>query len=253
MKTPNLVFPWPVHIGPYSFRVLWAEPREFHRSRWLSETDYNHQVIRVRVGMDAETLARNFWLRVVRAMHYSAGLDDGCPEEAFTHAYASGLMAFIRANPEVWIWFNRLVESSLKPGSRFSRYAAGGRDPEPMAPPRRVSVARQSYRLESMSPAMSAKLGCWGDCDLTNHVIRLSAELCGAQLAVIFWHELTHAMHRVDALEDGDSRLRFARNHAVLTLRFIRDNPQAWRWFLCLCSQAANDGRRLRRRYPAAA
>lgn len=243
-NTLSLVFPWPVHIGPYAFRVLWAHPDEFERPRWLAETDYNHQLLRLRRGLSPAQVAHSFWLRVVRAMHYSAGLDDDCPEEAFTHSYASGLMSFIRANPEVWVWFNRLLESSFKPGARYSRYAAGARDPQPIAPPRRFSVGKHVYRLESMPRRLSNKLACWGDCDLINRVMRLSDELYGTHLAVIFWHELTHAMHREEDLEDGDTRARFARNQADFTLRFIRQNPHAWRWFLCLSSHAANDGRR---------
>ena len=248
-----LVCPWPVQVGPYAFSVVWATTEEFIRPRWLSETDYNHEVLRMRIGLSPAELARNFWLRVVRAMHYSAGLDDGCPEEAFTHGYASGLMAFIRSNPSVWVWFNRLVETAYNPGERYSRYAAGARDPQPIAPPRRFVVGRNTYRLESMPLSLSTKLGCWGDCDLTNRLVRLSDELCGTQLAVIFWHELTHAMHREERLEDGDTRVRFARNQADLTLQFMRRNPHAWRWFLCLTSHAANDGRKASSRRAIAA
>jgi hypothetical protein len=248
-----LVFPWPLHIGPYAFSVVWAPRSEFVRPHWLSEIDYNHQVLRLRIGLNPAQLARQFWLRTVRAMHYSAGLDDGCPEEAFTHSYASGLMSFIRTNPEIWVWFNRLVETAFKPGARYGRYAAGERHAQPIAPPRRFAVGERVYRLESMPRALSNKLACWGDCDLDRRVMRLSDELYGTQLAVIFWHELTHAMHKEDGLDDGDSRVRFARNQADLSLRFMRQNPHAWRWFLCLTSHAANDPRRARQKLRKAA
>jgi hypothetical protein len=211
------------------------------RSRWLSETDYNHQIIRLREGLSYKQLAQQFWLRVVRAMHYSAGLDDGCPEESFTHGYAAALMSFIRANPEVWVWFNRLLDTVIKPGARYSCYAAGERELEPLAPPRRFVVGRRVYSLQSMPAALSAKLKCWGDCHLSKHVVRLSDELYGAQLAIIFWHELTHAMHHEDGLDDGDSWALFARSQATRSLQFMLRNPDAWRWFLCLSSHAAND------------
>ncbi len=239
----SLLFPWLVRVGPYAFSAVVEPPSRFRRPRWLSETDYNHQVIRVRSGLSPELTARNFWLRVVRAMHYSAGLDDGCPEESFTHSYAAGFIAFVRANPEVWVWFNRLVEERLKPGSKYARYAAGKADVQHIAPPRRLLVGKNEYQLESMPLALSTRLKCWGDCNLSTRVVRLSDELYGTQLAVIFWHELTHAMHREDGLDDGHSWAKFARSQADRTLHFMVSNPQAWRWFLCLTAQAENDGR----------
>lgn len=244
----TLLFPWPVHIGPYSFSVVSAPQADFTRKQWLSETDYNHQIIRLRAGLTGEQLVRCFWLRVVRAMHYSAGLDDDCPEESFTHSYAAGLMAFVRVNPEVWVWFNRLMENSFKPGSRYGRYAAGECDARPIAPPRRFTVGRQAYRLTSMPSAVSDKLACWGDCDLEQKVMRLSDELFGTQLAVIFWHELTHAMHSEAGLDDGCTRAAFAQAQSKHTLAFMIHNPRAWRWFLCLTSQAANDARAMAKR-----
>ncbi|MFO7189771.1 MAG: hypothetical protein DIU74_008805 [Pseudomonadota bacterium] len=250
MAASSLLFPWPVRVGPYAFTALAEPPARFARPRWLSETDYNHQIIRVRAGLSPEKTLLNFWLRVVRAMHYSAGLDDGCPEESFTHAYAAGLIAFIRANPEVWVWFNRQVEAQLSPGAKYARYAAGKPDVQRIAPPRRLLVGKSVYQLETMPLELSARLKCWGDCNLSTRVMRLSAELYGTQLAVIFWHELVHAMHREDGLDDGHSRARFARCQAERTIEFMVNNPQAWRWFLCLTAQAENDSRvhqRLRR------
>lgn len=253
MSTPRLLLPWPVHIGPYAFKVCVDTPAHFQRKHWRSETDYNNQIIRLRAGMTEREIAHYFWLRVVRAMHYSAGVDDGCPEESFTHNYASALMAFIRANPEVWVWFNRLVEDTMKPGARYERYARGARDPQPIAPPRRFTVGKHAYQLENMPLALSKRLGCWGDCNLKTRVVRLSDELYGTQLAVIFWHELSHAIHRESKLDDGDTRAAFARAQAELTLQFMAENPQAWRWFLCLTSHAANDGRAARQRLRKAA
>lgn len=238
------LLPWPVQVGPYRFTSLLDPPSRFTRPRWLSEADYNHEIIRVRAGLSPQAIALNWWLRVVRAMHYSAGLDDGCPEESFTHAYAAGLIAFIRANPETWVWFNQLVEAQLSPGAKYARYAAGrAGGAERLAPPRQLLVGKSVYQLESMPLELSERLNCWGDCNLVTKVMRLSAELYGTQLAVIFWHELVHAMHREDGLDDGHSRARFARNQATRTIQFMVDNPQAWRWFLCLTSQAENDGR----------
>src|SRR5687768_7715240 len=69
----SLLFPWLVRVGPYAFSAVVEPPSKFTRPRWLSETDYNHEVIRVRSGLSPELTARHFWLRVVRAMHYSAG------------------------------------------------------------------------------------------------------------------------------------------------------------------------------------
>ena len=249
-SSSSLLLPWPVRVGPYAFTALLEPPARFARPRWLSETDYNHEVIRVRTGLSPNAVALNFWLRVVRAMHYSAGLDDGCPEESFTHAYAAGLITFVRANPEAWVWFNRLVETQLSPGAKYARYAAGKADVQRLAAPRELLVGDSVYQLESMPLELSTRLKCWGDCNLSTKVMRLSAELYGTQLAVIFWHELVHAMHREDGLDDGHSRARFARSQATRTIQFMVNNPQAWRWFLCLTSQAEYDGRahqRLRR------
>jgi hypothetical protein len=251
--TSSLLFPWPVRIGPYAFSARIEPQSRFARPRWLSEIDYNHEVIRIRSGLSPEMTARYFWLRVVRSMHYSAGLDDGCPEESFTHSYASGLMAFVRANPDVWVWFNRLIETRMKPGSRYALYAAGRPDVDRIAPPRRILIGKSDYQLESMPLALSTRLGCWGDCNLSTRVMRLSDELYGAHLGVIFWHEVTHAIHREDGLDDGHTRARFARSQADRTLHFMVHNPQAWRWFLCLTAQAANDGRAASQRLRVAA
>lgn len=249
----TLLFPWPVQIGPYAFAAHVAPQAQFKHPRWRSEVDYNHQIIRIRSGLSPELTARYFWLRVVRSMHYSAGLDDGCPEESFTHGYASGLMAFVRANPEVWVWFNRQIETRMKPGSRYAQYAAGRPDVDRIMPPRSVLIGKSSYQLESMPLALSTRLGCWGDCNLSTRVMRLSDELYGAHLGVIFWHEVTHAIHREDGLDDGHTRARFASSQADQTLRFMLNNPQAWRWFLCLTAQAANDVRAPAGRLPLAA
>lgn len=249
----SLLVPWPVRVGPYAFAAVLDPPARFKRPHWRSEVDYNREIIRVRHGLSPWMTARYFWLRVVRAMHYTAGLDDGYPEESFTHSYATGLIAFVRANPRVWEWFNGFLDRHMTPEADYARHATGKVDLRRLTAPQRLRVGMHDYRVESMPLTLSTRLNCWGDCNLETRVMRLSDELYGAHLAVIFWHELTHAMHREDGLDDGHGRAHYANSQTDRTLRFIVDNPHAWRWFLALTAQMDVEGRTSQQRLRLAA
>jgi hypothetical protein len=244
-----LVIPWPVHIGPYSLAVVWATRNDFSSKNRLSESCCNLQVIKLDKSLTGRRLAEHFWTRVVSLMHYASGLDhDRSGEGAYAHGYAAALVEFIRDNPDTWAWFNALVcgdgktffpveafyASTLK---RFQGMSA-------VAAPREVRIGRRAWKVKCFSKSTANRLRRWAQCDVYNRVLEYCEILEGPHLAVIFWHELMHAMHQEAGIGDGGSHNRYIRTQARGTLAFMRQNPSAWYWFLRLTGKAVNHGSR---------
>lgn len=245
----ELVIPWPVRIGPYSLAVVWATRNDFSTKNRLSESCCNLQVIKLDKSLSGRKLAEHFWRRVVSLMHYASGLDhDRSSEGAYAHGYAAALVQFIRDNPDTWAWFNALVcddgkmlfpveafyASTIK---RFQGMSAG-------FAPRQVRVGRSTWRLKFLSVAATNRLRRWAQCDVANRILEYSRLLEGPHLAVIFWHELMHAVHHEAGLSEDTSHQQYIRVQARGTLAFMRNNPDAWYWFLRLTGKAANPGGR---------
>ena len=227
------VFPWRVVIGPYQLSVTWADETTMQSKRLLAEVCPNQEVIRMSKKLSGVKLARYFLRSVIHLILYISGVNNRkVDEEQATHLLATGLVALIVHNPEVWAWFNELVTRHL----RLVRPKAG----VSVTLPRAVCLGQNKYSIEPLSQALAERLSQWGDMDLNSRTVRLSEELRGTHLAVIFWHELLHGIHKESGLRSTVNRdTAYLRVQADGIIGFIRKNPLAWRWFVSFTRNAA--------------
>ena len=227
------VFPWKVVIGPYQLSVTWSDETTMKSKRLLSEVCPNQQVIRLSKKLLGVELARYFLRSVIHLILYTSGVNRRkVDEEQATHLLATGLVALIVHNPEVWAWFNELVTRHL----RLVRPKAGTSVTLPVA----VCLGQNKYSIEPLSNALAERLSQWGDIDLNSRTVRLSEELRGTHLSVIFWHELLHGIHKESGLRGTANRdTAYLRVQADGIIAFIRKNPLAWRWFVSFTRNAS--------------
>lgn len=239
------VIPWKVVIGPYRLSVTWADETTMQSKRLLAEACPNQQVIRLSKKLSGVRLARYFLRSVVHLILYSSGLNSRkADEEQVTQLLATGLVALMVHNPEVWAWFSALVTRHL----RLARPKAGAC----VTLPRAVRLGQKKYSIEPLSQALAQRLSQWGDIDLNSRTVRLSEELQGTHLSVIFWHELLHGIHKESGLRGTANRdTAYLRAQADGIIAFIRHNPLAWRWFVSFTRNAAVQDRVTTRGRPA--
>jgi hypothetical protein len=232
-KSGAPVFPWKVVIGPYQFSVIWADEKTMESKHLLAEECFNRQVIRLSRRLSGVRLARYFLRSVINIILWTAGAGNrNVDEEQATHLLANGMVALIVHNPEVWAWFNELVTRHL----RLVRPKAGSS----VALPQAVCLGQKEYFITPLSSALTERLSQWGDIDLSSRTVRLSEELRGTHLSVIFWHELLHGIHKEHGLRGTTNRdTAYRRVHAKGIIGFIRQNPLAWRWFISFTRRAA--------------
>jgi hypothetical protein len=236
------VFPWKVVIGPYQFSVTWADKTTMQSRRLLAEECFNQQVIRLSKKLSGVRLAQYFLRSVINLILYTAGASNRkVDEEQATHVLANGMVALIVHNPEVWAWFNELVTRHL----RLVRPKAGSL----VRLPQSVCLGQKEYAIVPLSSALTERLSQWGDIDLSSRTVRLSEELRGTHLSVIFWHELLHGIHKEHGLRGTANRdTEYRRVHSKSIIGFIRQNPLAWRWFISFTHEAAAARNRVRAR-----
>ena len=229
----KLVFPWEVVIGPYQLLVTWADETTMQSKRLLAEVCPNQEVIRLSKKLSGVKLARYFLRSVIHLILYTSGVNSRkVDEEQATHLLATGLVALMVHNPEVWAWFNELVTRHL----RLVRHKTGAS----VTLPRAVCLGQKKYSIEPLSYALAERLSQWGDIDLNSRTVRLSEELRGTHLSVIFWHELLHGIHKESGLRGTVNRdTAYLRAQADGIIGFIRKNPLAWRWFVSFTRNAA--------------
>ena len=227
------VFPWKVVIGPYQFSVTWADKTTMDSKHLLAEECFNQQVIRFSKYLSGVRLAQYFLRSAINIILYTAGATNRkVDEEQATHLLANGMVALIVHNPEVWAWFNELVTRHL----RLVRPKAGS----PVTLPRAVCLGQKQYSISPLSSALTERLSRWGDIDLSSRSVRLSEQLKGTHLSVIFWHELLHGIHKEHGLRGTANRDTAYRHvNAKGIIGFVRQNPLAWRWFTSFTRKAA--------------
>ncbi len=99
--------------------VIHAPRDSMRMQRRLMEYELSHGIVWLHESLNGERLAHQFLKAIIRLIHKSAGCQTGCIEEAFTQSLAAGLVSFAQQNPEVWVWFNRLLGEAVKPGASF--------------------------------------------------------------------------------------------------------------------------------------
>jgi hypothetical protein len=214
-------------LGPYQVGV---ELRPRHgmadRRRRVCLNLEAHR-IELRQGLTGWALAEAFLESVVRLAHFSKGCQQGCVEEAYTHSLATGMMEFAQRNPRAWLWFNLLL-SQLQPGRyRHDRAVRGALASEPPLP-RRVLIGGEPVHVRVISRAACGAAFGWYDG--ARREVLLCAGLAGCHLPIVALHEFTHALHHAHGLDDGAPHRRFTQAQVRGWLRFVRDNPGAWRW-----------------------
>jgi len=227
------VFPWKVVVGPYQLSVRWADETTMQSKRLLAEVCPNQQVIRLSKKLSGVKLARYFLRSLIHLILYTSGVNSRkVDEEQATHLLATGLVALMVHNPEAWAWFNGLATRHL----RLARTKPGAS----VTLPRVVCLGQNKYSIEPLSQRLTERLSQWGDIDLNSRTVRLSEELRGTHLSVIFWHELLHGIHKESGLRgtaNRDTAYLRAQTDGIIT--FIRSNPLAWRWFVSFTRNAA--------------
>jgi hypothetical protein len=230
---PEAAFPLRLVVGPFRLAVVHAHRDAMRTRRRLVEFELSRGMVWLHESLTGERLAHHFFKVLVRLIHKAAGCQTGCIEEAFTQSFAAGLVSFAQHNPEVWLWFNRLLATAVKPGARFEQVAAG-RSLRRLCVPRAVQVDRHVVRFKALSHKTAVRSNVDGYYSVRNqqHVVELYEGLLGPQRAVVFVHEVTHAIHAAARLRGRDTRDRFVAAQVTGWLRFVRANPGAWMWLL---------------------
>lgn len=238
---PEAVFPLRMTIGPFRVAVLRASRNVMRSRRRLMEYELSHGVVLLHESLSGERLAYQFFNAIVRLIHKAAGCQTGCIEEAFTQSLAAGLVSFAQQNHDVWIWFNRLLAASVKPGARFE-HAASGAYQGSLCVPKRVLVDRHVVRLLPLSHQAAVRHKVDGYFSVINrkHLVELYECMYGPQRSVVFVHEVTHAIHCASKLRVRDTRERFIAAQVTGWLRFVRHNPGAWTWLLATIREQAD-------------
>lgn len=226
-------FPLHVTVGPFRVVVVHAPRERMRARRRLMEYELSQGVVWLHESLTGERLAYQFLNAVVRLIHKSAGCQTGCIEEAFTQSLAAGLVSFAQHNREAWIWFNRLLAEALKPGARFEQ-AASGAFRVRLTVPKVALVEHHVVRFAPLShdTAVRHSVDGYFRTSKDGRFVELYECLHGPQRAVVFVHEVTHAIHDAAHLRVRDTRERYVSAQVAGWLRFIRRNPGAWMWLL---------------------
>jgi len=235
---PEAAFPLTMTVGPFKVAVVRAHRDAMRARRRLVEYELSQGVVWLHESLTGERLARQFLNLLVRLIHKAAGCQTGCIEEAFTQSLAAGIVSFAQQNPAVWVWFNRLLAQSVKPGARFEQVASGTTR-RSFSVPKVVLLDNRVLRFKPLSHKTAVRHNVDGYFGATDHVVELYEFLLGPQRAVVFMHEVTHAIHRAARLRNRDTREHFVAAQVAGWLRFVRQNPGAWMWLLATIREQA--------------
>ncbi|HTN47883.1 MAG TPA: hypothetical protein VMK32_00465 [Burkholderiaceae bacterium] len=233
-------FPLQISVGPFRVAVVHAPRERMRARRRLMEYELSHGIVWLHESLTGERLASQFLNAVVRLIHKAAGCQTGCIEEAFTQSLAAGLVSFAQQNRDVWIWFNRLLATAVKPGARFE-HAASGKLKSRLQVPKAVLVGHRVARFAPLRHEIATRNNVDGYFSSTKdgHLVELYEGLHGPQRAVVFVHEVTHAIHAAARLRQRDTRERFVAAQVAGWLQFVRRNPGAWMWLLATIREQA--------------
>lgn len=226
-------FPLSVAVGPFRLAVLHAPRDAMRAQRRLMEYELSQGIVWLHESLTGERLAQQFLKAIICLIHKSAGCQTGCIEEAFTQSLAAGLVSFAQQNPEVWIWFNRLLREALKPGARFEQAASGAKH-RSYCVPKAVLVDGLVVRFQPLRhhAAVRHQVDGYFSATKSDRTVELYECLHGPQRAVVFVHEVTHAIHSAARLRMRDTRDRFVSAQVTGWLQFVKHNPSAWMWLV---------------------
>jgi len=210
---------YPLKVGPYRFAAHFTERSAMRPKRALVDIDVNAQELRFDAKMGPSELAPQFFQALVRVIHNASGCREGCPEETYTHSFASGFVAFALNNPQAWMWFNQLLAQAT--GRPSIALEALGRNHRQAQLPKQMYLFGRTILRGELSERLGKRMNAWAFYDCKTHEVRMDPLLQREHLAVVFVHELTHAVHHAYELDDGDKHTAFVRAQARGWLSFI--------------------------------
>jgi hypothetical protein len=221
--------PSEVVLGPYRLGVERRKRSQMLDRRQRACINLEAGRIELRQDLAGLALAEAFLFCLVRLSHYCRGCQQGCPEEAYAHAFATGMVEFALRNPRAWLWFNRLLGEHLPGRPRFDRALRGGSARAPVQP-QRIVIGRRALALRCISRTQAGSAFGWYDHQ--RREVQLYAGLAGVNLAVVALHEITHALHRAYGLKERDTHLNYCRAQVKGWLGIMQDCPAVWCWLL---------------------
>lgn len=228
----------PLILGPYTVHMTMLPRESMTDRRCLADLSIEKGLLSLRMDLTGRRLARAFLQTLIRFIHYSRGCQKGCVEEAYTHSLATGMVEFAQRNPAAWAWFNDLLATITPAGRKSSQIANAGKGEAPVPPPpRRFLVGTETVTLHSIKTHEAR--GAFGYYSIDENRAELWDELCGANLAVVAIHEITHAIHDKAGVKDGSSHIAFRAAQTDGWLDFMLKNPGAWQWIVYLATHEA--------------
>lgn len=225
--------PTQIRLGPYHLRVQFMSQSRMSDRRRLACVNIEDGRLELRGDLRGERLAEALFESIVRLTHFSKGCQQGCVEEAYTHALATGLVEFAQRNRPAWAWFNSLLAKHASPGAQYDRVVDGLLSRPPLMP---TSVRIAGHRIALRSISRNQSAGAFGWYVMDDLEAQLYGGLTGSNLAIVALHEITHAVHHVYGLRDRDRHHNFRSAQVRGWLSIIRRDPLAWRWLIWIMS-----------------
>lgn len=219
--------PFPIELGPYRLSIELRPSETMLDRRRLSCVNLESHRIELRQDLSGLRLLYALLDSLIRLCHASRGCQQGCVEEAYTHSFATGLVEFAQRNPRAWLWFNLLLSEHLPGDLRYDRVVRRCLRRAPSTP-KRILVRGHPVTVRLLSRSETGNAFGWYD--QGRHEVQLYQGLDGRNLPVVAVHEITHAVHHVYGLDDGDQHRNFVRAQRQGWLGIMRNNPSAWRW-----------------------
>lgn len=229
----------PFKVGPYALQVRARSRALFSDKRLHREIDWNAGIAYIQEGLSQEASIRALLRIVVAAIHYRSGLNDTCDEEAFTHSLASGLVELADSSPRFWFELHQLLDDHFQHPDLWAE--AAGEPPVTSAPAQCPAVLRMgSHRcpIRWVPAHLWADRFAYGLYTPEEHLIELPQSLRGGNRPLVILHETTHFLHDVLGLTDSHDEQTFKRLQADGLLRFWKQNPEFWRWWLVQLSES---------------
>jgi hypothetical protein len=219
-----------------------ACPRDqFANKRKVLECDWGRGELRLAQHLDTERSLTLLLRALVTAVHYRAGLNDSCNEEAYTHSLACGLVEIAHNSPGFWQALHALLERHWALCAGWSSAVANPNAASHLSRPEQVVFEGRTCELR-WKPRW-AHTQFYGYLLCKQNVIELDGALRGPHAALIVLHEVLHFLHeclRIPAR--GLPYDKFVNKQAQLLPIFWRQNPRFWSWWLrTVCAQEALD------------
>ncbi len=237
LATSAEYMPFQIEIGPYKVQPMIVSPTDVKGGRRQSRLDVNRGQIKFSTGLNSYQFMKHFMRQLLYFIHYAHGLVVTANEEFFTDSFATGLGEFAVRNRDAWYWLNREFSFHLSKKVAFHDFVETKH--EMRAPPEEVMIFGTPTTIEvqtgkTLKEAMGFEV--YGYMDYGDLGVRLNDGLLSMNALVVTWHELVHSMHARLGLEDHHKRHDFVHGQTRAWIDFVKNNPDAWCWFVQMLS-----------------